>query len=517
MSSRSLPSNWIEVELKALVPSNGIFTDGDWVESKDQDPEGEVRLIQLADIGDGRFRNKSARFLTKAKAKELGCTYLQAGDILIARMPDPLGRACLFPLTGNEKYVTVVDVCVVRVAEETISSRFITYLINSGAIRQQIQGFESGTTRKRISGKNLARILIPLPPLAEQRRIVAKIEELFSELDKGIENLKQALAQLTVYRQALLKHAFEGHLTADWRKVHASELESADQLLASIRTERRRRWEEAQMKVYADSGKQPPKNWRDRFKLPNPPDPGNLPTLPVSWIWANLGECFVVEVGATPSRANPLFWNGTIPWVSSGEVQFCHVLETREKITEQGLANSSTQVNPVGSVILNMIGEGKTRGKAGVLKIAACNNQNCAAIWVSETSIPPLFIYYLLLFRYNQTRQLGSGNNQPAMNKSIVEQIAFPLAPQREQETIVQHLSEQLSVVDNLESDIDANLQKSEALRQSILKKAFAGELVPQDPNDEPASELLARIRAEREVAQKTSPAKPKKLRIATI
>src|ERR1700737_2650024 len=92
---------------------DGVFTDGDWVESKDQDPQGDVRLIQLADVGDGVYLNRSSRFLTSRKAGELRCTFLETGDVLIARMPDPLGRACIFP--GETRWcVTVVDVCVLR-------------------------------------------------------------------------------------------------------------------------------------------------------------------------------------------------------------------------------------------------------------------------------------------------------------------------------------------------------------------------------------------------------------------
>src|SRR5688500_3212237 len=111
----TLPLGWAEATLSDLIGYEGLFCDGDWVESKDQDPSGDVRLIQLADIGDGRYRDKSNRFLTSVKAAELHCTYIQPGDLLIARMPDPLGRACIFP--GDSKAsVTVVDVCIVRLS-----------------------------------------------------------------------------------------------------------------------------------------------------------------------------------------------------------------------------------------------------------------------------------------------------------------------------------------------------------------------------------------------------------------
>ncbi|PXX10674.1 type I restriction modification DNA specificity protein [Nitrosomonas ureae] len=212
-----LPENWTKATISDLVGVQGVFRDGDWVESKDQDQNGQVRLIQLADIGDGEFRDKSSRFLISEKAIELNCTFLQAGDILVARMPDPLGRACLFPLQGNKQFVTVVDVCIIRFGNNYTNIKYFMYLLNSPMSRRSISDHQTGSTRKRISRGNLSTVQFPIAPLNEQHRIVAKIEELFSELDKGIENLKTAQAQLKVYRQALLKHAFEGKLTAQWR------------------------------------------------------------------------------------------------------------------------------------------------------------------------------------------------------------------------------------------------------------------------------------------------------------
>src|SRR5947209_1312461 len=100
-NAEELPEGWAEACIPQLVGRNGLFSDGDWVESKDQDPSGRVRLIQLADVGDGVFRNRSSRFLTSEKARELGCTFLKQGDVLVARMPDPLGRACIFPGDGK--------------------------------------------------------------------------------------------------------------------------------------------------------------------------------------------------------------------------------------------------------------------------------------------------------------------------------------------------------------------------------------------------------------------------------
>ena len=134
LDPQALPQGWAKATIGDMIAVDGLFGDGDWVESKDQDPDGDVRLIQLADIGDGAFRNRSERFLTGAKADELGCTFLERGDLLIARMPRPLGRACMFP--GDPKRsVTAVDVCIVRTGEASVDQRWLMFATNSPHIR----------------------------------------------------------------------------------------------------------------------------------------------------------------------------------------------------------------------------------------------------------------------------------------------------------------------------------------------------------------------------------------------
>ena len=339
------------------------------------------------------------------------------------------------------------------VLEDGLSPDYVYYYLQHA--KPFALELSSGTTFPEISGKNAARIPIPVTATAEQIRISETLDELFSDLDVGVAALERARDRLKRYRASVLKVAVEGALTTDWRVAHPN-VEPGSELLKRILAERRQRWQEEQLRKFAEKGKAPPKNWRSKYKEPVVPDTAHLPPLPDGWRWASLGQCFVVRVGATPSRSVAEYWNGDLPWVASGEVQFGPIVATREQITAEGLANSSTQINPRGSVILNMIGEGKTRGKAGVLEIDACNNQNCSAIWVSQTPISPKYIYYWLVYQYEETRQLGSGNNQPAMNKSVVENILFPVPPVAEQEAVVELVDDKLSIIDHLESDLDA-------------------------------------------------------------
>lgn len=178
-----------------LLSDAEVFVDGDWVESKDQDPNGDVRLIQLADIGDGFYINKSSRFLNSETAKRLKCTYLKEGDILVARMPDPLGRACIFP-QSEMPCVTVVDVCIIRPNQNKVDNRWLMHTINSPVMRQRINEYVTGTTRQRISRGNFSKLKVSVPSLTEQRRIAAildKADELRQKRQQAIEKLDQLL------------------------------------------------------------------------------------------------------------------------------------------------------------------------------------------------------------------------------------------------------------------------------------------------------------------------------------
>jgi type I restriction enzyme S subunit len=171
------PKRWPRRSLLAFLRDSEVFVDGDWVESKDQDPNGEVRLIQLADIGDGTYLNKSSRFLTKATAQRLKCTPLRVGDVLVARMPEPLGRACIFPGDIKEA-VTVVDVCIVRPRNGRPNPVWLMCCLNTPGFRGQIAREATGTTRERISRGNLSKLQIIAPPADLQDEFALRVDRL---------------------------------------------------------------------------------------------------------------------------------------------------------------------------------------------------------------------------------------------------------------------------------------------------------------------------------------------------
>ncbi|MFB9107514.1 restriction endonuclease subunit S [Flavobacterium gyeonganense] len=191
------------VTFNDIIGKDGVFIDGDWVESKDQDPNGDVRLLQLADIGDGHFINKSNRFLTIDSAKKLKCTFLEPGDILVARMPDPIGRACIFPEL-DMPCVTVVDVCIIRPDRKIVSNIWLKFLINSFDFRKSISQFVTGTTRQRISRGNLAKLSFTLPSFQDQIRIA----EVLTQAENLIKQRKESIDLLDDFLRSTFLEMF---------------------------------------------------------------------------------------------------------------------------------------------------------------------------------------------------------------------------------------------------------------------------------------------------------------------
>ncbi|MEZ5521797.1 MAG: restriction endonuclease subunit S [Dokdonella sp.] len=191
---------------RTLAELANTFSDGDWVESKDQSVSG-IRLLQTGNVGGGELKNRDdkARFISTETFERLNCTEVFAGDILVSRLPDPVGRACIVPELNSRK-ITAVDCTIIRFDDQLILPKFFIYFSQSLAYLSAVAGLCTGTTRSRISRSALGRVEIPLPPLGEQKRIVAKLDQAFAALDRARANAEANLADAnSVFEQALLK------------------------------------------------------------------------------------------------------------------------------------------------------------------------------------------------------------------------------------------------------------------------------------------------------------------------
>lgn len=482
-----LPIGWVETPLEKLVSPAGVFSDGDWIESKDQDPNGDVRLIQLADIGEMEFLNKSSRYLTSQRANELRCLFLQKDDLLISRLGEPLGKACLYP-AREDKAITAVDVCIFRPANEFVEPKLIGFFLNSPVVRQAIDSQASGTTRKRITGGKLKSLPLRIPPLNEQRRIVSKIEELFSRLDEGEAALKRVQRLLTSYRQAVLKAAVTGELTKEWREANQHHLESGSDLLERVLNARREQWQ-----------------GRGQYQEPKPPDTSGLPTLPDGWVWATPEQIMQMFGNGIPRKPADYKTNYPILRISAVRPLSVNTADIRFYEPKQN-ENLDSYWLKSGDLLF-------TRYNGSIHLVGVCGlyrgDENILhpdkIIKLRTIDFPELCKEFLeICFNVGVSRAFIRQNikttaGQQGIAGGDLRMTPFPLPPSAEQFEIASKAQEILSRIATLESWCSTELTRSATLRQSILKAAFSGQLVPQDSSDEPASVLLARIQAERQ------------------
>ncbi|MCE1182552.1 MAG: restriction endonuclease subunit S, partial [Rhodocyclales bacterium] len=356
-----------------------------------------------------------------------------------------------------------------------------------------------GTTISGVTKKQLKDLTFPLPPSAEQHRIVAKIEEMFSELDQGVASLKTARAQLKVYRQSLLENAFSGKLTAKWRAAHRDQLETAAALQQRIASERAARYQQ-QLAAWQAAGQAGPKPKAPKPLPPlTPEELADLPELPEGWGWGRLsGVATVLSGYAFKSTA---FTTSGVPVIKIANIGYSRfAVKDQEYLPESAIHEfEQFAINP-GDLLIALT-RPITNDQTKVCRYpegsrVALLNQRVAAL--KGISVDANFLFSFLgtpIFK-EFIRSKFSETLQPNLSPKDLENAPFPICCLHEQAEIVQELESKLSEADQLDQTLATALQQAEALRQSILKKAFCGQLVPQDQNDEPAAALLERIRA---------------------
>ncbi len=371
-----------------------------------------------------------------------------------------------------------------------------------------------------ISSKTLAKTIpFLLPPAAEQTRIVAKLEELLSDLDVGVAELKAAQKKLGQYRQSLLKAAVEGALTTEWR-ANNTLTETGAQLLERILIERRARWDAKQLAKFAEQGKTPPTDWQNKYPEPVQPNTTDLPKLPEGWAWAS-GEqlCEFITKGTTPPKELDADGVRTIPFLrvtnltDSGELDLTDKVFVSEETHKGFLARSVVYPN---DVLMNIVGP--PLGQVAVVPstFPEWNINQAIAIFRAVDGVLPSFICrYLLSSVAQQWLKVRSKTTagQTNLTLEVCRCLPIPLPPEAEQQALLASLDVSLDSMSGQANSIEIALKQSTAQRQNILRAAFGGELVPQDPNDETATVLLARIRAER--AEREKQPKARKAKVA--
>ncbi len=512
MRNEKLPSSWSLAPLDALglwsgggTPSKSVsefWRNGTipWVSSKD------MKTFEIAETED---------MITEDAVRNSATSILPTGSILIVTRSGILRHT--LPVAVTRIPVTVNQDLKALRPESGMEPRYIAYALK--AEQQEIlhSCAKDGTTVQSVEFDQLKRFRIAVAPENEQRRIADAVDEILSDLDAGVEALKRAVAKLKLYRASVLKAAVTGELTGGWRAAHP-EAESASELLARILKERRHLWEAEQLRKYQAAGKRPPATWKSRYKQPIAPNTTKLPELPKDWCWASLDQ---LASGSRNAITDGPFGSNlkTEHYVSSGP----RVIRL-QNIGDGAFVDSMAHISPdrysrlqkhsvrAGDIIIAGLSEQPPKacvlpGFVGPAIVKA----DCIRFQAHETLDAQCLMYFLNASPTRErTKALVHGVGRPRLNLTEIRSIVLPLPPVREQIEIAERVDEQISAATHQSADLEARIMGSASLRQAALRHAFTGQLLPQDPSDEPAHVLLERIALER--AERAAEARRQKL-----
>ncbi|EOD8932028.1 restriction endonuclease [Pseudomonas aeruginosa] len=477
-------------------------------------PTSDFVYVDISSIDRETKKITEAKALTLSQAPSRAKQLLRAGDVLVSMTRPNLNAVALVP--------EQLDGAIGSTGFHVLRSRwlrpeFLLRLVQSQRFVDEMSALVQGALYPAVRPKDISAFTFVFETPAQQTRIVAKLDELLSDLESGVAELKNAQKKLAQYRQSLLKAAVEGALTAEWRAKNTPS-ETGAQLLERILLERRARWETTQLTKFAENGRTPPKGWQKKYSEPAQPNTVDLPVLPEGWVWASLDQCSLDEAAITDgpfgSNLKSSHYQETGPRVirlqNIGDGMF---VDAKAHISKDHYEKLKKHAVEKDDLVVAMLGEVLPRAciiPQGVSP--AIVKADCARVRLNTTLVIP----YVVMSQLNSkpvrdvVLKFVKGIGRPRINLGHIRSIPLAVCSMEEQREIEKVLVKaETSIKEQLKA-IDLSLKQSAAQRQSILRAAFAGKLVPQDPNDEPASALLDLIRSERAERAK----KPKVRRI---
>lgn len=408
---------------------------------------GNIPWFKTGELGPYLIK-RSEETITEEALKNSSAKIFPTGSVVLAMYGATIGKVSILGIDAATN-----QACAVGTPNSlVINTDYLYYYLYS-----QKSAFISagqGGAQPNISQSVVKSWSIPLAPTNEQRRIADKLDTILTRVDVLNDRLARITPLLKRFRQSVLAAATSGRLTEDWRLIHASA-----------------EWERAEIKDLAHVG-----------------------------------------TGSTPLRSNPAFFTSSgTPWITSSATGEEIVKKADEYVTAAAITAHRLKIYPVGTLLVAMYGEGKTRGQVTELGISAAINQACAAVVVDEAKISKRFVKFALQANYLEMRILAEGGNQPNLNLSKVKSFPISVPTQEEQTEIVRRVEILFAYADRLEARLQTARTAADRLTPALLAKAFRGELVPQDPNDEPASELLRRLREARAAAPASKPKRGRK------
>lgn len=365
------------------------------------------------------------------------------------------------------------DLCFILTEKnkEKYPINFLFYQLVFDVLREEIVSkTKTGTSKESINQKNFSNYEIPYIPYDYQMNNYKNLVDAKKTVIKILKEIEFQKAYAKQLRQNILQEAIEGKLTEEWRKenpvVKGNPDFDAEALFEKIQEEKSHTDSEllrnSKRKVFEPIAENEQENFESKYK-----------TNKNGWCISLLDNFVKLKIGGTPSRNNSNYWLPEIPWVSSGEVANCEIFTTKEKISFDGSKNSAAKLLPKGTVLIAMIGQGKTRGQAAILRIEATTNQNVCALILPKQYILSEYVYMYLCARYEESRKVATGGNQAALSGTKISKFIFSLPPLAEQKEIVSCVEKLLANVSELEKQITEREEMTKQLMQSIMKDAF--------------------------------------------
>ncbi|MFB4165332.1 restriction endonuclease subunit S [Alteribacillus sp. JSM 102045] len=491
-----IPKSWEWVRLDELsAPANNSFVDGPFgsnLKTSDYTPFG-VRLIQLQNIKEGYWDDSNKKYISVEKANSLSRCLTYPGDIAIAKMAYPVARSCIVPAL-EKQYILVAD-CIKLTVFQQIQKEYVCNVLNSIFFKNQAENVSTGTTRKRISLGKLKKLLFPVPPINEQRRIVDKVDKLFTycnllasnirqkkerssylnknvftrikdstnkEVDRDIrftiehmEDLLQTKEHVQLLRNSILSLATRGKLVEQDPND-----EPASVFLKRIKEEKEQLIKEKKIRKTIEA--QPIKAEEIPYKIPD------------NWEWVRLSQIVYVLGGSTPQKSRADFWNnGDILWVSPKDMKSMYIKDSIDKITSKALEQRPLALIPKESLLMVV--------RSGILKRTiplALTQKKCTINQdIKSLNVPVKNVnkYLFWLLKGNESRILEEcAKKGTTVDRIIFDDLMkmlFPIPPLKEQMRIINKIEELMNICDKLEQQITSTEYKSNLFMRSVLQK----------------------------------------------
>ncbi len=483
-----IPANWKWVHLDDI----GQIITGKTPSKKKQEYYGnDVPFYKPTDLNADYYVRESHDNLSKLGAEK--ARLIPEKSILVTCIGATIGKAGLIRKEGafNQQINAIIP------SDKTISE-YVFYFVKSPLMQKQIQDNASATTLPILNKTKFEQLFFPLAPLNIQNRIVNKLDQIFSQLDSGLSSLQRTKLLLQQYRQSILKAAMTGELTKEWREKHYHELEPASVLLERILLERRQKWEEEQLAKFQAQRKIPKdESWKKKYKKPLYPNISDLHQLPRNWIWSSISQITTLmrngiykprEYYSDDGFACLRMYN-----IDDGKIIWKDI--KRMILNQDEIDNYKLET---GDIIVNRVNSKELVGKSALIpeNLEKCiyESKNIR-IKINKYLNSSFVNYWLLLYRQEYFYQhFQQTVGMASINQEQLGLMPIPLPPQKENNEIIKLLERYISTYDYTEKEIYLNQMKFNLLRQSILKSAFDGKLVPQN------SESKANERLQKEV-----------------